>query len=105
MTSVELIRAYTDFTFQTATLQPRLRIPAARCARVVPKPFAPKRAQGKPGARCTRGLVCKSAQKNAHEHTGPAEAIRLSLRGGLRLISCSPRRSGFLVTVASRILA
>jgi hypothetical protein len=29
-----------------------------------------QRAQGTPGARCTRGLVCKRAQKNAHEHTG-----------------------------------
>src|SRR6187397_1116602 len=51
-----------------------------------------KRAQGKPGARCTRGLVCKVAQKNAHEHTGPAEASRLSLRSGFyRLITRSPR--------------
>ena len=41
-----------------------------------------KRAQGKPGARCTRGLVCKHAQKNAHEHTGSAEASRPSLRNG-----------------------
>jgi hypothetical protein len=41
-----------------------------------------QRAQGKPDARCTRGLVCKSVQKTAHEHTGPAEAIRLSLRNG-----------------------
>jgi hypothetical protein len=48
--------------------------------------------------------VCKSAQKNAHEHTGSAEAIRHSLRNGLRLISRSPRRSGFLVTVAGGVL-
>jgi hypothetical protein len=59
-----------------------LRDPAARFARVVRKPSAPKRAQGTPGARCTRGLVCKSVQKNAHEHTGSAEAIRHSLRNG-----------------------
>src|SRR6266516_2857484 len=39
-----------------------------------------KRAQGRPGARCTRGLVCKYVRRNAHEHTGPAEAIRPSLR-------------------------
>src|SRR3981189_575016 len=50
-----------------------------------------KRAQGKPGARCTRGLVCKHAQKNAHEHTGSAEASRPSLRNGLRLTPRSPR--------------
>src|SRR5229473_4516576 len=41
-----------------------------------------KRAQGKPGARCTRGLACKMVQKSAHEHTGSAEAVRPSLRNG-----------------------
>jgi hypothetical protein len=37
----------------------RFRVPAARCARVVPKPSAPKRAWGMPGAQCTRSLVCE----------------------------------------------
>ena len=55
-----------------------------------------RRAQGKPGARCTRGLVCKNAQQNAHEQTGSAEAIRLSLRDGLQLTPRSPRRPAFL---------
>src|ERR1700730_16833683 len=41
-----------------------------------------KRAQGKPGARCTRGLACKMVQRDAHEHTGSAEAVRPSLRNG-----------------------
>jgi hypothetical protein len=41
-----------------------------------------KRAQGMPGARCTRGLVCKIVRRNAHEHTGSAEAIRHSPRNG-----------------------
>jgi hypothetical protein len=41
-----------------------------------------QRAQGKPGARCTRGLACKIVQRNAHEHTGSAEAVRPSLRNG-----------------------
>ena len=35
-----------------------------------------------PDARCTRGLVCKLVRKNAHEHTGSAEALRHSLRNG-----------------------
>jgi hypothetical protein len=39
------------------------------------------------------------AQKNAHEHTGSAEAIRHSLRNGFTLIPCSPRRPGFFATV------
>ena len=44
-----------------------------------------------PGARCTRGLVCKIVQKNAHEHTGSAEAIRHSLRNGFTAyIALSP---------------
>jgi hypothetical protein len=49
-----------------------------------------ERAQGRPGARCTRGLACNKRKEDAHEHTGSAEAVRPSLRDGLRLISCSP---------------
>ena len=41
------------------------------------------RAQGRPGARCTHGPVCNGTKKCAHEHTGPAESIRPSLRNGL----------------------
>ncbi len=34
-----------------------------------------------PGARCTRGLVCSlRLKRNAHEHTGEAEAVRHPLR-------------------------
>jgi len=44
-----------------------------------------------PGARCTRGLVCHSAKKCAHEHTGAAEASDIPCAMALRLISCSPR--------------
>src|SRR3954469_21517955 len=46
------------------------------------RPPKEKRAQGRPGARCTRGLVCNVHKKCAHEHTGPAESIRPSLRNG-----------------------
>jgi hypothetical protein len=35
-----------------------------------------------PDARCTRGLVCKSAKESAHERTGQRRAIRHSLRNG-----------------------
>ena len=42
-----------------------------------------QRAQGRPGARCTRGLMCNVHQKKcAHEHTGEAETLRPSLRNG-----------------------
>jgi len=35
-----------------------------------------------PGARCTRGLVRNVHKRNAHEHTGEAEAVRHPLRSG-----------------------
>ena len=46
-------------------------------------PLRDERAQGRPGARCTRGPVCNGTEKCAHEHTGSAESIRPSLRNGL----------------------
>jgi hypothetical protein len=60
-----------------------------------------KRAQGRPGARCTRGLACQDAHSNnAHEHTGSAETLRPSLRNGFTAyIVLSPVRPGLLVTV------
>jgi hypothetical protein len=60
-----------------------------------------KRAQGRPGARCTRGLACQDAHSNnAHEHTGSAEAVRPSLRNGFTAyIVLSPARPGLFVTV------
>ena len=63
------------------------------------RPPKGKRAQGKPGARCTRGPVCVLLGRSAHEHTGSAEAVRLSLRNGLRLIPRSPGRPGLLATL------
>jgi hypothetical protein len=56
--------------------------------------FAPiRRAQGRPGARCTRGLACQDAHSKTHTNikvqrrqSGLPSAIVL------RLISCSPRR-------------
>jgi hypothetical protein len=50
-----------------------------------------------PDARCTRGLACKIVQKNAHEHTGSAEAIRHSLRNGFTdYFELSPEYRAFL---------
>ena len=46
------------------------------------KILRPYRAQGMPGARCTRGLVCKIVRRTAHEHTGSAETLRHSPRNG-----------------------
>jgi hypothetical protein len=56
----------------------------------------PRRAQGRPDARCTRGLVCNGTRKCAHEHTGPAESIRPSLRNGLTAYGAlSPETNSF----------
>ena len=59
-----------------------------------------------PGARCTRGLVCKVAQGNAHT------SIQVQRRQSgipcamaLRLMPCSPRRRIRLVTVAAGLMA
>jgi hypothetical protein len=64
-------------------LQIHLRIPAARCVRVL-RGRALERMEGAGNAGCAlhpRSRVQKCA-KNAHEHTGSAEAIRHSLRNG-----------------------
>ena len=63
-------------------------------------PSENKRAQGRPGARCTRGLVCKMHKENAHEHTGSAETLRPSLRNGFTAYIVLSPVTGFLATVA-----
>jgi hypothetical protein len=54
--------------------------------------------------RAAPAISCaKMRIEDAHEHTGSAEAVRPSLRDGLQLISCSPRRDqSLLVTVAPK---
>ena len=77
------------FNFQTA-LQTYLRDLAASSARGLLSTSCPqkiRRAQGRPGARCTRGLVCKVRKERAHEHTGSAGAFRPSLRSGFTAYS------------------
>ena len=61
------------------------------------------RAQGRPGARCTRGLVCKRAQKHAHEHTGSAGASRPSLRSGFTAYFVLSPVNGSIATVVGGI--
>ena len=64
----------------------QLRIPAARCARVVLELSAPKKSEGAGKAGCwlAPAVSCAiSARKNAHEHTGISRGIRPSLRNGL----------------------
>ena len=54
-------------------------------------PLEKKRAQGMPGARCTRGLVCQKCKNGAHEHTGQRKHSDIPCAMALRLISSSPR--------------
>jgi hypothetical protein len=66
----------------------------------LPQP-SKQRAQGTPGARCTRGLVCKQCTKTRTRAYRSAEAIRHSLRNGFNgLITRSPRCPGLIATVA-----
>jgi len=62
-----------------------------------------ERAQGRPGARCTRGLVCIDAQKNAHtsiqvkrKHSGLPCAM------ALQLIRALPGDRAFLPPLPAR---
>jgi hypothetical protein len=56
-----------------------------------------------PGARCTRSLVCKGRKHTSVVTTVAPEHPAFPHAMVLTAASCSPRRSGFLVTVASRI--
>ena len=102
---------YYNITEVHAWARSQLRVLAALIARVLRR-FHPQRegagdpqgrAQGRPGARCTRGLACKKRKQDAHEHTGSAEAVRPSLRNGFNgflralpgdRLSCHRRHAG-----------
>src|SRR5258708_28693045 len=84
-------------------VQTRHRGPAARCARAVQKPSARSRAQGTPGACCTRGLACNMCREHAHEHTGTVGAFPRPCAMALRLMPRSPRRRIRLVTVVGEL--
>ena len=71
---------------------------------IVVGPREKKRAQGRPGARCTRGLVC-AHRKRAHEHTGSAETLRPSLRSGFTAyFELSPVNGSFATVVPQEAL-
>ena len=86
-------RAIDGFRFALPILrQTHFRDLAALIARALLR-FRPperERAQGRPGARCTRGLVCNVRKENAHEHTGSAGASGLPCAVALRLIRALP---------------
>ena len=55
-----------------------------------------------PGARCTRDLVCNSAQKHAHEHTGTDGTLRHSLRNGFTAYIVLSPENGSFASVATQ---
>ena len=69
-------------------------------------PLRNQRAQGRPGACCTRGPACDFAlTKTAHEHTGQREHSGLPCAMALRLTSCSSRRTALLPPLSLRSFA
>ena len=64
------------------------------------------RAQGRPGARRTRGLVCHlRITRDAHEHTGSAGASRPSLRNGFTAYFALFPENGSFASVARKTLS
>jgi hypothetical protein len=65
----------------------------------------PRRGAGKAGcALHPRSRVQRATKRNAHEHTGSAEAIRLSLRGWFTAYGALFPATGFIATVISKKL-
>ena len=83
----------------------RLHDLAARFARGLLSNFLTLQTEGAgmPGARCTRGLVCNRHKKMRTRAYRAAEASDIPCAMVLRLMSCSPRRTGLVVTVAGGI--
>jgi hypothetical protein len=77
------------------------RILAAGSARGLHRFRPVQRAQGRPGASCTRGLVCcLRLARGAHEHTGTAGASRPSLRNGFTAYFVLSPENGSFASVA-----
>ena len=83
----------------------RLHDLAARFARGLLSNFLTLESEGAGNAGCTlhpRSRV-QYVDRGAHEHTGSAEASDIPCAMVVRLMSCSPRRTGLVVTVVSGI--
>ena len=73
------------------------------CVDVVPP--GEQRAQGRPGARCTRGLACKCTQQKRTRAYRFSGNNRPSLRNGFTAYFVLSPVNGFLATVAAQKLA
>jgi hypothetical protein len=63
-----------------------------------------ERAQGKPGARCTRSLVRKQKKRTSEVTTGSVRAIRPSLRNGFNGLYRALPGDRLVVTVVSGLM-
>jgi hypothetical protein len=89
-------------------IQPRLRGPATRCARVFYEIHSPRETEGAGNAGCSLHPRPRVRNKTKHTSivtTGSDGSLRHSLHNGLRLTSCSPRRSGLLSPSSALLLA
>ena len=86
----------------------RLRVLAAHSPEVcmiISRPLRNQRAQGRPGACCTRGLACDLRKQNCTRAYRAAGAFRPSLRNGFTAYFVLSPVNGFLATVAPRSFA
>ncbi len=98
-------RNFNNRNFQRADMTPRSRGAVRPRFAGFSALFEP-RAQGRPGARCTRGLVCTLRRRTAHEHTGTAESIWPSLRSGFTAYAVlSPATNSFLSPSLRELMA
>src|SRR3954466_7178449 len=68
------------------------------------RPSLRERAQGKPGANCTRSLVCKMKKQTSIVTTSSADTHRLSPLDGLNgVLRALPGEAAFVATVIGRI--
>src|SRR5437660_1607484 len=80
---------------------------AAHCVRGLSSTFRPlvQRAQGRPGARCTRGLACDLRKQKCTRAYRAAGAFRPSLRNGFTACFELSPVNGSFATVAPEKLA
>ena len=108
-------RVILRFNCQTA-LRVCARIPAARFrpGSANSLSLSRKRAQGKPGANCTRSLVCESEKHTSVVTTGSARTTRLSPRNGFTAcfvlspvsgLFCHRRHPGLTERLDARVAA
>jgi hypothetical protein len=89
---------FADSVFKQPAAFPRLdfaRVLQSQC------PSLEQRAQGKPGANCTRSLVCRRDEQTSLSHYRFSQTSRLSPRDGLTVsFMLSPGEAAFLAPVA-----